>query len=118
MAQKQMKVVIINGVQIQVYALKVLAAELHRCPETLRRWEFTKFIPKPIFKTMDGFRWYTQEEVNMYKRLYAEEADNLRNGKKFSNTKFSERLFCETALLKKQMLGEIAAEAALKQPKG
>lgn len=111
MAQKMTKMVDINGVHVQVYALKFLAARLHRATETIRRWEITKFIPKPIFKTHDGCRWYTIDEVEVYTRLYSEEADNLKNGKKFSNTKFSERCFCEIAVLKKTLFKEIAEQA-------
>lgn len=115
MAQKMMKAIVINGVTVQVYALKYLAAELHRAPETIRRWEITGFIPKPIFKTLDGCRWYTIEEIKMYIHLYAEEADNLKNGKKFSNTKFSERTFCEVAVLKEQLFKEIASQAQIQK---
>jgi hypothetical protein len=93
--QTLMKEVLIERATIQLFSVRYLAMKLHRSPETIRFWEFHKIIPKPLIKTKEGRRWYTQEEVDLYIRLAEEE--QIKNGKKFAN--FTSRAFGEIKLL-------------------
>lgn len=39
-----------NGEKIKLYPINVLANELGRTSQTIRKWEVAGILPKPIFK--------------------------------------------------------------------
>lgn len=103
--QVDQKVISVNGVDVEVFSVGYLAKQLHRRKSAIVSWEHKKWIPKPILRTMDGWRWYTEREVEIYKMIA--EQENVRNGVSFAKTKFVERVWTEIAILKKQIVEEL-----------
>jgi len=106
-AQALTKKVFIGDAEVAVFSPRYLGMKLHRGPQTIRRWEWKKVIPKPILKTKDGWRWYTEGEIEIYERIAEEE--QVKPGKGFGETKFTERVFAEIQALKKRLEKEIRA---------
>jgi len=99
------KIITIGDSEIKVFSIAYLAAQLHRRPSAIKKWEWQKRIPKPILRTLDGRRWYTQEEVDIYRAIVEEE--NVRAGQSFAKTKFCERIFGEINILRRKLEKEI-----------
>lgn len=81
----------INGEEIELFYIERLATELGRTPQTIRKWEVSGILPKPIFKDKQGRRLYTQEQINAI--VECAEKSNVRIGYSIANTNFSPRVY-------------------------
>lgn len=82
--------VTINGEVIELFYIEKLASELGRTPQTIRKWEVSGILPKPIFKDKVGRRLYSLEQINAI--VDCAEKSNVRIGYSIANTNFSVRV--------------------------
>lgn len=80
----------INGQVLELFYIDRLATELGRTPQTIRKWEVSGILPKPIFKDKLGRRLYTLEQINAI--VDCAEKSNVRIGYSIANTNFSVRV--------------------------
>lgn len=83
--------VTINGETIELFYIEKLASELGRTPQTIRKWEVSGILPKPIFRDKLGRRLYSQEQIDVI--VACAEKSNVRQGYSVANTNFSARVF-------------------------
>ena len=88
-ARKQ--VAVINGEEIELFYVDRLASELGRTPQTIRKWEVSGILPKPIFRDKNNRRLYSQEQIDTI--VDCAEQSNVRQGYSVANTNFSVRVF-------------------------
>ena len=100
-ASKQ--VVELNGEEIELFYIERLASELGRTPQTIRKWEVSGILPKPIFRDKQGRRLYTQEQIDTI--VACAEQSNVRQGYSVANTNFSNRVFKAFAELNNKYIG-------------
>lgn len=81
----------INGEEIELFYVDRLASELGRTPQTIRKWEVSGILPKPIFKDKNNRRLYSQEQIDAI--VDCAEQSNVRQGYSVANTNFSVRVF-------------------------
>lgn len=81
----------LNGEEIDLFYIDRLASELGRTPQTIRKWEVSGILPKPIFKDKNGRRLYTDEQIQVI--VDCAEKSNVRVGYSIANTNFSPRVF-------------------------
>lgn len=106
MPQAKTKLIRLGDREIQVFAASVLGKVIKKSNCTLRQWEKGGFIPKPILRLDNTqLRWYTREEIEIYKRLVEEE--QIKKGNNFAKTNFKTRIFGEIEILKRRILGEL-----------
>lgn len=80
-------------VEFCVYNITWLAIIIDRDPHTIRRWEYNKVIPRPIFKIGKvRRRWYCGLEINAYAKIFRQ--CDLRKGRSIDSTRFAEQ--CKT----------------------
>ena len=80
-----------NGVVVELYPISVLAEELGRTSQTIRKWEVAGILPNSIFKDKNGRRMYSKEQIETIVRV-AEEC-NIRQGYSVSNTSFPSKVY-------------------------
>lgn len=83
--------VVINGEELELFYVDKLASELGRTPQTIRKWEVSGILPKPIFKDKNNRRLYSQEQIDAI--VECAERSNVRQGYSVANTNFSVRVF-------------------------
>lgn len=83
--------VTINGEELELFYVDRLASELGRTPQTIRKWEVSGILPKPIFKDKNNRRLYSQEQIDAI--VECAEKSNVRQGYSVANTNFSVRVF-------------------------
>ena len=83
--------VVINGEELELFYVDRLASELGRTPQTIRKWEVSGILPKPIFKDKNNRRLYSQEQIDAI--VECAEKSNVRQGYSVANTNFSVRVF-------------------------
>lgn len=81
----------INGLEVELFYIDKLASELGRTPQTIRKWEVSGILPKPIFKDKNGRRLYSEDQINAI--VQCAEQSNVRIGYSIANTNFSPRVF-------------------------
>ena len=81
----------INGEELELFYVDRLASELGRTPQTIRKWEVSGILPKPIFKDKNNRRLYSQEQIDAI--VECAEKSNVRQGYSVANTNFSVRVF-------------------------
>ena len=91
MAVASMQTVVINGEEVNLFYIERLASELGRTPQTIRKWEVSGILPKPIFKDKNNRRLYSQEQIDAI--VECAEKSNVRQGYSVANTNFSVRVF-------------------------
>ena len=79
--------VTINGEELELFYVDRLASELGRTPQTIRKWEVSGILPKPIFKDKNNRRLYSQEQIDAI--VECAEKSNVRQGYSVANTNFS-----------------------------
>ena len=79
-----------NAEKIKLYPINVLANELGRTSQTIRKWEVAGILPKPIFKDKNGRRMYSEEQIETIVRI-AEQC-NVRQGYSVANTSFPRKV--------------------------
>ena len=79
-----------NGEKIKLYPINVLANELGRTSQTIRKWEVAGILPKPILKDKNGRRMYSEEQIETIVRI-AEQC-NVRQGYSVANTSFPRKV--------------------------
>lgn len=79
-----------NGEEVELFYIDRLATELGRTPQTVRKWEVSGILPKPIFKDKLGRRLYSQEQIDAI--VECAERSNVRIGYSIANTNFSVRV--------------------------
>lgn len=100
-ASKQ--VVTLNGEELELFYIERLATELGRTPQTIRKWEISGILPKPLFRDKQGRRLYTLEQIDVI--VECAEKSNLRQGYSVANTNFSNRVFKALDELNKKYTG-------------
>lgn len=100
-ASKQ--VVTLNGEELELFYIERLANELGRTPQTIRKWEVSGILPKPLFRDKQGRRLYTLEQINTI--VECAEQSNLRQGYSVANTNFSNRVYKALDELNKKYTG-------------
>ena len=83
--------VVINGEELELFYVDRLACELGRTPQTIRKWEVSGILPKPISKDKNNRRLYSQEQIDAI--VECAEKSNVRQGYSVANTNFSVRVF-------------------------
>lgn len=91
MAVASVQTVVINGKEVKLYYIERLASELGRTPQTIRKWEVSGILPKPIFRDKLGRRLYSQEQIDTI--VECAEKSYVRQGYSVANTNFSVRVF-------------------------
>lgn len=80
----------INGEEMPLYTIGVLADAIGRNSQTLRKWEVAGTIPKTMFKAK-GIRLYSQEQIDIV--VKHAERYQITQGKSIGNTNFSAYVF-------------------------
>lgn len=93
----------INGEQIDLFYIDRLASELGRTPQTIRKWEVSGILPRPIFKDKVGRRLYSTEQIETIVECAIK--SNIRQGYSVANTNFSVRVHKAIEDLNKKYLG-------------
>lgn len=105
MYQTKRKVKLDNGMTVEVFSINVLASELGRTSQTIRKWEVGGILPKALFKDKKtGKRFYSREQIDTIVRC-AEES-NIRQGYSVSNTSFPDRVHTALKILNQKYLSE------------
>ena len=97
------QVVVIKGEEIELFYIDSLASELGRTPQTVRKWEVSGILPKPIFKDKHGRRLYSREQINAI--VDCAEKSNVRIGYSIANTNFSVRVHKALTEINNKYLG-------------
>lgn len=95
--------VVINGEEVNLFYIDRLAVELGRTPQTIRKWEVSGILPKPIFRDKNGRRLYSQEQIDVI--VECAERSNVRIGYSIANTNFGVRVHKALEELNKKYLG-------------
>lgn len=90
MAVASVQTVVINDEEVNLFYIERLASELGRTPQTIRKWEVSGILPKPIFRDKLGRRLYSQEQIDVI--VACAEKSNVRQGYSVANTNFSVRV--------------------------
>ena len=91
-----------TGVHTKLYNIQVLADELGRTPQTVRKWEIGGIIPPTPF-TIKGRRFYSEEHIQAI--VDSAEKSKIKPGKSLGNTQFSNRCYKEFERLNKLFFG-------------
>lgn len=103
MAVASMQTVVINGEEVNLFYIDRLASELGRTPQTIRKWEVSGILPKPIFRDKLGRRLYSLEQIDTI--VECAEKSNVRQGYSVANTNFSVRVHNALNELNKKYIG-------------
>ena len=98
-----MQTVVINGEEVNLFYIERLASELGRTPQTIRKWEVSGILPKPIFRDKLGRRLYSLEQIDTI--VECAEKSNVRQGYSVANTNFSVRVHNALNELNKKYIG-------------
>lgn len=90
MAVASVQTVVIKGEEVNLFYIERLASELGRTPQTIRKWEVSGILPKPIFRDKLGRRLYSLDQINAI--VECAEKSNVRQGYSVANTNFSVRV--------------------------
>jgi len=99
----------VNGVELTLYPISVLAdrlsmtLETSRSTQTIRKWEVAGIIPPAIFR-VGNKRLYAMEQIDCICKV-AEEC-NIRQGASIELTQFSIRVFNELRVVNRELLGK------------
>lgn len=102
MNKKQMKLP--NGEIVTLYYIGKLAEELGRTSQTVRKWEVSGILPKPIFKDKQGKRMYSEEQIDTIVQCAME--CKLRQGYCVANTSFPKRVHEALATLNSKYISK------------
>lgn len=97
----------VNGVELTLYPISVLADRLSmtletaRTTQTIRKWEVAGIIPPAIFR-VGNKRLYTMEQIDCICKV-AEEC-NIRQGASLGLTQFSIKVFEEMRIVNRNIL--------------
>lgn len=103
MAVASMQTLVINGEEVNLFYIERLASELGRTPQTIRKWEVSGILPKPIFRDKLGRRLYSLEQIDTI--VECAEKSNVRQGYSVANTNFSVRVHNALNELNKKYIG-------------
>ena len=103
MAVASMQTLVINGEEVNLFYIDRLASELGRTPQTIRKWEVSGILPKPIFRDKLGRRLYSQEQIDAI--VECAEKSNVRQGYSVANTNFSVRVHKALDEINKKYIG-------------
>ena len=103
MAVASMQTVVINGEEVNLFYIERLASELGRTPQTIRKWEVSGILPKPIFRDKLGRRLYSLEQIDAI--VECAEKSNVRQGYSVANTNFSVRVHKALDGINKKYIG-------------
>lgn len=103
MAVASVQTVVINGEEVNLFYIERLASELGRTPQTIRKWEVSGILPKPIFRDKLGRRLYSLEQIDTI--VECAEKSNVRQGYSVANTNFSVRVHNALNELNKKYIG-------------
>lgn len=103
MAVASMQTVVINGEEVNLFYIDRLASELGRTPQTIRKWEVSGILPKPIFRDKLGRRLYSLEQIDAI--VECAEKSNVRQGYSVANTNFSVRVHKALDEINKKYIG-------------
>ncbi len=103
MAVASMQTLVINDEEVNLFYIERLASELGRTPQTIRKWEVSGILPKPIFRDKLGRRLYSLEQIDAI--VECAEKSNVRQGYSVANTNFSVRVHKALDELNKKYIG-------------
>lgn len=107
MAVASMQTLVINDEEVNLFYIERLASELGRTPQTIRKWEVSGILPKPIFRDKLGRRLYSLEQIDAI--VECAEKSNVRQGYSVANTNFSVRVHKALDELNAKYLGNANA---------
>jgi predicted site-specific integrase-resolvase len=90
----------INGVEVELFYIGVLAESLGRSSQTVRKWEISGLLPPPIFRDKSNRRMYSKEQIDTIVQV-AEDC-HVRQGYSVANTSFANKVFTAINLVNKQ----------------
>lgn len=96
------KLMTIKGREVRLYYINRLAEELGRTPQTIRKWEVSGILPRPIFRDKSGKRMYSEEQIKVI--VDCAERSNVRIGYSIANTNFSVRVYEALERVNKQYI--------------
>jgi len=96
------KTMTIKGREVKLHYINRLAEELGRTTQTIRKWEISGILPKPIFRDKAGNRMYSEEQIKVI--VDCAERSNVRAGYSIANTNFSVRVYEALEKVNKQYL--------------
>ena len=81
-----------TGVKTKLYNIQVLAEELGRTTQTIRKWEIGGVIPPTPFK-QNGRRLYSKEHIDAI--VKCAEPSHIKQGSMISSTAFPQKVLRE-----------------------
>ena len=91
-----------TGVHTKLYNIQVLAEELGRTPQTIRKWEIGGVIPPTPFKE-NGRRLYSKEHIDAI--VKCAETSHIKQGSMISSTAFPQKVYREFQRINKLFFG-------------
>jgi hypothetical protein len=93
----------VNGVEMEFFGIRALAVALGRSPETIRRWEATRIMPRLSYwrhfeNPRARRRLWTRSQIEEVVRIAREEGVLGHKVANFDLTNFSERMFAMAQL--------------------
>ena len=104
MPVKSMKYTLPSGRVVDLYSIGYLAESLGRSTPTIRKWEISGIIPNSMFRTSNGVRMYTDEQIDIL--VQCAEETNIKQGLDFKRTTFSRRAHKRMNKLKEEYFGK------------
>lgn len=92
-----------TGFETTLYGINVVATQLGRTSQTIRKWEIAGVIPKTPFK-INGRRLYCKEQIDIL--IACAEKARISTGKSISSTSFTSNVEKQWSLLFKQIFGK------------
>lgn len=92
-----------TGFKTTLYNINVVAIQLGRTSQTIRKWEIAGIIPKTPF-TSNGKRLYCKEQIEILVKC-AEKAQ-ICTGRKISATSFTTNVERQWSMLFKKIFGK------------
>jgi len=87
---KPIKYKLPTGKVVALYSIGVLAQEISRSTQVIKKWELSGALPKTPFKTRGKFRLYTQDQINII--VECAKTFNIRNGVSIVASGFTEEI--------------------------
>lgn len=93
-----------TGEELELFYIGILAYELGRTPQTIRKWEISGVLPDTMFRDKYNKRLYSQEQIDIIVKSAFEA--KIKQGESLANTSFEAKVHRRLDKLKARYLGE------------
>lgn len=91
MGVKKKRTMKIKGEKVELFYIGILAKELGRTVQCIRKWEIAGYLPQPMFKDGQGNRMYSKEQIDAIVKCAVE--SKIRPGYAITNTPFQKKVW-------------------------